>query len=98
MFYADSLAQLPRIDIEQLLRKVGGDNRAVSKLATGQRLDGLLSFIYVGILDKNLANTGVDTGAGGTRDLDLLDLAILGALFLYVFLDFCNRISTLKDL
>lgn len=39
------------------------------------------------VLDVDLADTRVGTSTAGTRDLDLEDLTVLGALILDIFFD-----------
>lgn len=82
------LKQLPSIHIEQLLAKERHHHSPVRKDAARQRLERFLRSRIVLVLDKDLADAGVIPGASRARNLDLQDLAVLGALFFDVFLDF----------
>ena len=81
-------AQLPRIDIEALFRKVCCDDCSPRELATSKSLDRALCRLNVLVLDIDLSITDAGASACGARDLGLNDRAVLLALFFHVFLDF----------
>ena len=72
------------------LGKIRRDNRAIRKLPPSQRLQRLARRIRIVVLDEDLADAvGLPAAAAGAGHLHLEHGAILFALFLDVFADFC---------
>lgn len=86
-------SRLPSIHVEKFLAKERHDDGPVCKDASSQRLERLLRRRVVLILDEDLADARVIPGACRARNLDLQDLAVLGAFFLDVFLDLCSKVE-----